>query len=85
MPPGPAHADPAAEPGGPLPSPDPMSAAEWEAWCDATAAGGEPPGFGDEDGEPAPEPEAWAGRVSGFAAAGVLDVLPRGRDAGVLR
>jgi site-specific DNA recombinase len=31
MPPGPAHADPASEPGDPVPSPDWMTAAEWEA------------------------------------------------------
>src|SRR3954471_11929039 len=79
MPSGPAHADAASEPGDPLPAPDWMSAAEWEAWCDATAAGDEPPAFGeDEDEEPGPEPGAWIGQVSGFAAGNLLDALPGG-------
>src|SRR4051794_6302996 len=79
MPSGPAHADAASEPGDPLPAPDWMSAAEWEAWCDATAAGDEPPVFGeDEDEEPGPEPGAWIGQVSGFAAGNLLDALPGG-------
>src|SRR3954447_19303391 len=77
MPSGPAHADAASEPGDPLPAPDWMSAAEWEAWCDATAAGDEPPVFG-EDEEPGPEPGAWIGQVSGFAAGNLLDALPGG-------
>ncbi|HEY2265781.1 MAG TPA: hypothetical protein VGI96_24370, partial [Streptosporangiaceae bacterium] len=56
-----------------------MPAAEWEAWCDASAPGDEPPGSGDEDeDEPDPEPGAWAGDVSGFAAGNVLDALPGG-------
>jgi hypothetical protein len=54
-----------------------MSAAEWEAWCDATAPGDEPPGSG-EDEEPDPEPGAWAGDVSGFGAGNPLDALPGG-------
>src|SRR3954447_6131994 len=78
MPSGPAHADPASEPGDPLPAPDWMSAAEWEAWCDATAPGDEPPAFDDEDGEPDPEPGEWAGAASGFAAGNPLDALPGG-------
>src|SRR4051794_40480805 len=77
MPSGPAHADAASEPGDPLPAPDWMSAAEWEAWCDATAPGDEPPAFG-EDEEPGPEPGAWIGQVSGFAAGNLLDALPGG-------
>ncbi len=86
MPPGPAHADPASEPGDPLPASDWMSAAEWEAWCDATAPDDEPPAFGDEDEEePDPEPGAWVGAVSGFAAGNPLDALRGRRDAGVLR
>jgi RNA polymerase sigma factor (sigma-70 family) len=56
-----------------------MSAAEWEAWCDATAPSDEPPAFGDdEDEEPDPEPGKWAGGASGFAAGNVLDALPGG-------
>ncbi len=77
MPPGPAHADPASEPGDPLPAPDWMSAAEWEAWCDATAPDDEPPAFGDDE-EPDPEPGAWIGQASGFAAGNLLDALPGG-------
>ena len=82
MPPGPAHADPAPEPGDPLPAPDWMSAAEWEAWCDATAPDDEPPALDDEDQEPDPETGTWAGAVSGFAADGVLDALPGGMSLG---
>src|SRR5207302_580496 len=66
MPSGPAHADAASEPGDPLPAPDWMSAAEWEAWCDATAPGDTPPVFG-EDQEPGAEPGACIGQVAGFA------------------
>jgi hypothetical protein len=77
MPPGPAHADPASEPGDPLPAPDWMSAADWEAWCDATAEDDEPPALGDDE-EPDPAPGEWAGEASGFAAGNVLDALPGG-------
>ena len=66
--PGPASADPASEPGDPLPALDWMSAAEWEAWCDASAPGDEPPAFDEDEMEPDPEPGAWAGGASGFAA-----------------
>jgi hypothetical protein len=55
-----------------------MSAAEWEAWCDASAEDDEPPAPDDEDEEPDPEPGAWAGEVSGFAAGNPLDALPGG-------
>jgi hypothetical protein len=55
-----------------------MSAAEWEAWCDATAADDGPPVFGEDEAEPDPEPGTWAGQVSGFAAGNVLDALPGG-------
>ncbi len=78
MPPGPAHADPAPEPGGPVPVSDWMTAADWEAWCDATAVDDEPPAPGDEDEEPDPAPGEWAGEASGFAAGNVLDGLPGG-------
>jgi hypothetical protein len=78
MPSGPAHADPAPEPGDPLPASDWMSAADWEAWCDATAADDEPPASGEDEVEPDPEPGSWTGAVSGFAADGVLDALPGG-------
>src|SRR4030088_971366 len=77
MPPGPAHADPAPEPGDPLPSRDWVTAAEGEAWCDATAPDDEPPALGDdEDEEPDPQPGEWMGQASGFAAGNALDALP---------
>jgi hypothetical protein len=55
-----------------------MSAAEWEAWCDATAADDEPPALDDEDREPDPKPAAWVGDAAGFAAGNPLDALPGG-------
>jgi hypothetical protein len=81
MPSGPAHADPASEPGDPLPSADWMTAADWEAWCDATAVDDEPPASGDDEDEapnPGSGPGEWADGASGFAAGGVLDALPGG-------
>ncbi len=81
MPPGPAHADPASEPGDPVPTPDWMSEEDWETWCDATAVDDEPPGFGEEDEE---EPELAGGEfaagVAGFGRAGALDGLPGGTE-----
>jgi hypothetical protein len=77
MPSGPAHADPASEPGGPVPASDWMSAADWEAWCDATAVDDEPPGPGDEAEEPDPEPGDLAGALE-FSSGGLLDALPGG-------
>jgi hypothetical protein len=55
-----------------------MSAAEWEAWCDATAPGDEPPALDDEDEEPDPEPGELAVGPSGFASGNVLDAMPGG-------
>jgi hypothetical protein len=55
-----------------------MSAAEWEAWCDATAEDDEPPDVSDEDEEPDQEPGAWVGHAAGFAAGNLLDALPGG-------
>jgi hypothetical protein len=55
-----------------------MSAAEWEAWCDASAPDDEPPALGDEEEAPDPEPGEWVGQASGFAAGNVLDALPGG-------
>jgi len=79
MPPGPAHADPAAEPGDPLPSPDWMTAADWEAWCDATAEDDEPPALDEyEAEEPDPAPGERMGGASGFAAGNLLDAMPGG-------
>src|SRR5690349_5507058 len=85
MPRGPAHADPASEPGDPVPAPDPMSAEEWEAWCDLTAGieGGPPPDLGwDEEPEPGSgEPVAW---TAGFAKGGLADGLPGGSELAFL-
>jgi hypothetical protein len=56
-----------------------MTAADWEAWCDATAVDDEPPALGDdEDEEPGPEHGGWVGQASGFAAGNPLDALPGG-------
>jgi Domain of unknown function (DUF222) len=86
MPRDPVHADPASEPGDPVPAPDWMSAEEWLAWCDATAVDDEPPpGFGEDD-EEEPEPELAPGddvtRTAGFGRGGVLDGLPGGHELG---
>jgi hypothetical protein len=54
-----------------------MSAAEWEAWCDATAPGDEPPVLSEDDEEPDPDPGDLA-ETLGFASGGVLDALPGG-------
>src|SRR4051794_17216120 len=80
MPSGPAHADAASEPGDPVPAPDWMSAAEWEAWCDATAPGDEPPVLDEDEVELDSDvgPGEWAGGASGFAAGNVLDAMPGG-------
>jgi hypothetical protein len=78
MPPGPAHADPASEPGDPLPAPDWMSAAEWEAWCDATADVDEPPALGDGEEEPRAAADDLTLGSSGFASGNVLDAQPGG-------
>jgi hypothetical protein len=55
-----------------------MTAADWEAWCDATAPDDEPPALSEDDEEPDPESGAWVGGASGFAAGNVLDALPGG-------
>jgi hypothetical protein len=58
-----------------------MTAADWEAWCDATAPGDEPPAFGDEDEvepDPGPGSGGWVGEASGFAAGNALDAMPGG-------
>src|SRR6266571_4557308 len=72
----PAHAAPAPEPGDPVPAPDPMTAQEWEACCDATAGQDEPPDPGEDEEEPDPEPGECLSGTAGFAAGGVLDGLP---------
>jgi len=84
---GPAHADPASEPGDPVPAPDWMTAEDWEAWCDLTAGAeeGPPPDLGwDEDLEPDPgcgERVAWP---AGFAKGGLADGLPGGSELAFL-
>jgi Domain of unknown function (DUF222) len=81
MPRGPAHAGAGPEPGDPVPTPDWMSAEDWEAWCDATAVDDEPPGPGwDEEEEEDPglaagEQVAWP---AGFANGAMADGLPGG-------
>ena len=75
MPPGPAHADPASEPGDPVPTPDWMSAEEWLAWCDAAAAiDDEPPPDSEDEEEPEPAlaPGDQVTGVAGFGGAGCL-------------
>jgi len=93
MPRGPAHAgagrdaNPAGLPDEPVPTPDWMTAEDWEAWCDLTAGAedGPPPDLGwDEDPEPDPaggERVAW---TAGFAKGGLADGLPGGSELAVL-
>ena len=94
MPRGPAHggagrdADPAGLPDEPVPAPDWMTAEDWEAWCDATAAvDDEPPGSGWDD-EEADDPDLAPGeRVlwsAGFGKGGDADGLPGGSELGFL-
>jgi uncharacterized protein DUF222 len=90
MPRGPAHADPASEPGDPVPALDWMSAEDWEAWCDATAVLDDQPlpGSGWDDEEQEPDPELAAGeRVAwpaGFAKGAMADGLPGGSELAFL-
>jgi Domain of unknown function (DUF222) len=85
MPRDPAHADPASEPGDPVPAPDWMSAEEWLAWCDAAAAvDDEPPPDSEDEEEPEPDlaPGERVTEVAGFGRGGVLDGLPGGHELG---
>src|SRR5689334_708559 len=72
-------AGPAGLPDEPVPAPDWMTGAEWEAWCDVSAGAedGPPPDLGwDEDPEPDPaggERVAW---TAGFGKDGIADGLP---------
>ncbi len=89
MPRGPAHADPASEPGDPVPTPDWMTAEDWEAWCDATAElDDEPPGSGWDDEEEDEDPELASGErvvwTAGFAKGGLADGLPGGSELALL-
>src|SRR6266700_4691375 len=82
MPREPAHAGAGPEPGDPVPTPDWVSAEDWEAWCDATAVDDEPPGPGWDDEEEDPEEQvAWA---AGFAKGGLADGLPGGCELAFL-
>ena len=94
MPRGPAHGgagrdvDSAWLPDEPVPAPDWMTAEDWEAWCDATAAvDDEPPGSGRDD-EEADDPDLAPGeRVqwsAGFGKGGDADGLPGGSELGFL-
>src|SRR5881409_595529 len=78
MPRGPAHADAAPEPGDPVPTPDWMTAEDWEAWCDATAdLDDEPPELGwDEEEEPDPAPGEQVAWSAVFAKNGMADGMP---------
>jgi hypothetical protein len=78
MPPGPAHADPAPEPGDPVPASDWMTAEDWEAWCDVTVPDHEPPVLDEDEEEPDQEPGDLVTGTAGFASGGLLDVLPGG-------
>src|SRR5437588_2525325 len=79
MPREPAHADPASEPGDPVPTPDWMTEDDWLAWCDAAAVDDEPPGLdGWDEEEPAPEPGEPVTGAARFAEGGVVDGLAGG-------
>jgi hypothetical protein len=100
VPGGPAHAgagrdaDPAWLPDDPVPAPDWMSAADWEAWCDATAElGDEPPdpGWDDEEDDDGPDPglggpaRGTAGSgTAAFAKGDLADGLPGGAELAFL-
>jgi hypothetical protein len=85
MPRGPAHADPAPEPGDPVPTPDWMTEEDWEAWCDATAAlDDEPPGLGEEEEEEEPESGEHIWGTAGFAKGEFADALPGGSELAFL-
>jgi hypothetical protein len=94
MPRGPAHADagqdadPAWLPDEPVPTPDWMTAEDWEAWCDATAAVEDepPPGLGWDGEEDVPdlasgEQVAWP---AGFAKGETADKMPGGSELAFL-
>jgi hypothetical protein len=82
MPRGPAHGgagrdvDPAWLPDEPVPTPDWMSAEDWGAWCDATAAvDDEPPGSGWDD-EEADDPDLAPGERVRWSAGFLLRLRP---------
>jgi hypothetical protein len=55
-----------------------MTAAGWEAWCDATVPDHEPPVFDEDEEEPDQEPGELVTGTAGFASGGLLDELPGG-------
>jgi uncharacterized protein DUF222 len=73
-------ADPAWLPDEPVPTPDWMTAQDWEAWCDATAVDDEPPpGLdGEDEEEPDPEPGERIWGTAGFAKGGFADEMAGG-------
>ena len=62
-----------------------MTAADWEAWCDARRPGKDepPPGLGwddEEDEDPGLAPGEQVASSAGFAKGGMADGLPGGSD-----
>src|SRR5271169_1819955 len=59
-PPGPGQdEDPAREPGEPVPTPDPMTQEDWQAWCDWQVGQEEPPDPDEEEPDPDGLPGPW--------------------------
>jgi Domain of unknown function (DUF222) len=65
MPPGPVPLgsgqgeDPAREPRDPVPAPDPMTAEDWQAWCESQAEEDEPPDPDEVEPDPDGLPGSW--------------------------
>jgi hypothetical protein len=75
------HADSVPGPDDPVPSPDWMTSADWEAWCDATAEDNEPPGLADneyDEEEHGLAPGEVTIGTPAFAAGNLLDAMPGG-------
>ena len=80
--------DPAGLPNEPVPTPDWMSAEEWEEWCDLTAEAEDGPprdlGWDEVGGDPelaSGERVAW---TAGFGKGGLADGLPGGSELAFL-
>ena len=59
-PPGPERdEDPAGESREPVPTPDPMSAEDWQAWCDSVSDQDEPPDPDEQEPDPDGLPGMW--------------------------
>jgi len=92
MPRGPApagsgrDAGPAWLPDDPVPTPDWMTAADWEAWCDATVVLDDepPPGLGWDDEEPGLAPGDQVAWSAGFTKGAMADGLPGGSELAFL-